>query len=89
MTVYHVRPRDDGQWEIKKRGAERATEVGTQARMKAKVDKYVEEGDTKVLHNADGSVLRREKVDGSRERSRANVMKGVRRQIGDSPFDNF
>lgn len=86
MTVYHVRPRDDGQWEIKKRGANRATSVGSEVKMKAEVDDYVEEGDTVVLHNDDGSVFRRRKIDGSRKRSRKTTMEQVNRAMGESNF---
>jgi len=43
MTVYHVRPRDDGQWEVKKRGANRATRTGTEAAMKSAVDNVDDE----------------------------------------------
>ena len=35
MTVYHVRPRDDGQWEVKKRGASRASFVGGEVKAKS------------------------------------------------------
>lgn len=87
MAVYHVRPRDDGDWEVKKRGASRASFVGSEAAAKSKVDTYVEEGDTKVLHNADGSVFKREKVTGARKQRRSSTMQSVRRSMGDSPFD--
>ena len=70
MTVYHVRPRDDGQWEVKKRGASRASFVGGEVKAKSKADKFSEKGDTVVLHNDDGSVYNRRKVTGARERNR-------------------
>jgi len=70
MTVYHVRPRDDGQWEVKKRGADRASRTGSEVKMKSAVDNFVEEGDTVVLHNSDGSVFKRRKVTGARESRR-------------------
>lgn len=86
MTVYHVRPRDDGKWEIKKRGAERASFTGSRAKMLSKSQNVVEEGDTRVVHDADGSVIKREKVEET-DYGRSNMKKNVRRKMGDSPFD--
>lgn len=86
MAVYHVRPRDDGKWEVKKRGNERATETGSKAAMLSAVRSYLEPGDTKVIHNDDGSVLRRDKVSQADAKQQQRQARDLSRSVGNSPF---
>jgi len=67
MATYHVRPRDDG-WECKKRGGARASAVMiTKVQAMSKARGIADPGDTIVVHNADGSVNRRNQVTGGQK----------------------
>lgn len=83
MTVYHVRYRDTGKWAVEKRGASRASFVGSEAMAKSKARKMADTGDTLVLHNPDGSVSQRKSVTDTTN----TLLQSVSRSIGNSPFD--
>jgi len=88
MAVYHVRPRPPGnpeQWAVEKRGASRASSVhGSKVAALGNVESIAEDGDKKVIHNADGSVAKRRTINQSKRKS---SMRDVRRKTGKSPFD--
>lgn len=87
MATYHVRPRPPGnpdEWAVEKRGASRASAVKSMKAAAAGAARSIaDEGDTIVIHDSSGSVMKRNTVGGGTRQAK----KGMRRNMGSSPFD--
>jgi len=85
MATYHVRPRpangNPDEWAIEKRGASRASAVRpSKAAALGKARDIAADGDTLVIHDAQGGVMKRNTVQGTH---RSSVDKlGGRDKIG-------
>lgn len=80
MATYHVRPRpangNPDEWAVEKRGASRASSVhNRKAGALGAARSTADEGDTLVIHNANGGVMKRNTI-GQQKSVRDKMGKG-------------
>jgi hypothetical protein len=91
MATYYVNPRppngNPDEWCVKKRGGMQASSVcGSKAKALSTARKMGDDGDTLVIKDANGNVMRRNTISKAQQKA---ARKGMRRSMGSSPFDNY